>query len=204
MVAGISPSGLNSVVHVMPRLALIALLALVLLAGCGLVGGEDEPVESDSALKDLSGLDELKARFNEDAGMIRILILLSPSCPECRLGASRVQQVVLDENPDADLRVYVVWADVIINDNRPSVDPSVIPDPRALHYWDREDEVGTWLAQQDRFWKLLRGPNAWDIYYIFGPDAAWDEAPGPLLDSGYPLVQKTEGLKETLRRILPR
>ena len=188
----------------MTRPALLALWALLLLAGCGLVGGEDEPVESDSALVDLSGLGDLKDQFNQDTGVPRILILLSPSCPECLLGASRVQQVVLDANPDADLRVYVVWADVIIVDNRRSVDPSVMPDPRALHYWDREEEVGTWFAHQDRYWNLVRGPNAWDIYYLFGPDAAWNETPGPLLDSGYPMVQKTEGLKEALRRILSR
>jgi hypothetical protein len=153
----------------MPWPALLALWALLILAGCGLAGGEDEPVESDSALVDLSGLGDLKDHFNQDAGMPRILILLSPSCPECLLGASRVQQVVLEENP------------------------GVMPDPRALHYWDGEKAVGTWLAQQDRYWQLFRGPSAWDIYYVFGPDAVWGEAPGPLLDSGYPLVQKTKG-----------
>ena len=169
-----------------------------------MAGGEDQPVESDSALVDLSGLGDLKDQFNQDAGMPRILILLSPSCPECLLGASRVQQVVLDQNPDADLRVYVVWADLLIDDNRASVDPGVMPDPRALHYWVGKRTVGTWLARQDRYWQLFRGPSAWDIYYIFGPDAAWGEAPGPLLDSGYPLVQKTEELREALSRILPR
>jgi hypothetical protein len=48
----------------------VALLSLGSITGCG----EYKPV-----LKDLSGVDELKARFNRDAGKPRVVLLLSPT-----------------------------------------------------------------------------------------------------------------------------
>lgn len=38
-----------------------------------------EQAVSDDALKDLKSLDELKTRFNQDKGVPRIVLLLSPT-----------------------------------------------------------------------------------------------------------------------------
>jgi hypothetical protein len=51
-------------------LLLIAMLAPVLTGGCG----KHEPV-----LEDLKSLDDFKARFNDDEGKPRIVLLLSPT-----------------------------------------------------------------------------------------------------------------------------
>jgi hypothetical protein len=51
-------------------LLLFTLLALILVGGCR----KHEPV-----LEDLKSLEEFKARFNEDEGKPRIVLLLSPT-----------------------------------------------------------------------------------------------------------------------------
>jgi len=66
----------------------LALLALTLagglaLAGCGGAGqtGSNAPAEpkGKASLADVSSTAELRARFNRDAGVPRLLLLLSPT-----------------------------------------------------------------------------------------------------------------------------
>jgi hypothetical protein len=35
----------------------------------------------------------------------------------------------------------------------------------------------------------------WDAYYLYGPNATWDQAPGPLVASGAPIIDNTDGLR---------
>ncbi len=54
--------------------------AILLSAVVGLLGGQATASASmASTLTDLQGLDAFRARFNEDAGKIRIVLLLSPT-----------------------------------------------------------------------------------------------------------------------------
>ena len=52
-------------------IALLALLTSAVLGGCA--GG------SRATMSDLRSVDELKARFNRDAGKPRVVLLLSPT-----------------------------------------------------------------------------------------------------------------------------
>ena len=60
-------------------------LTSVLAVACAEVGGAgDGPatsadVKSQGRLEDLAGIDDLKARFNEDVGAPRLLLLMSPT-----------------------------------------------------------------------------------------------------------------------------
>jgi hypothetical protein len=38
----------------------------------------------------------------------------------------------------------------------------------------------------------------WDAYYLYGPDAHWDQAPGPLLASGHPIIDRKDQLKAAI------
>jgi hypothetical protein len=51
-----------------------------------------------------------------------------------------------------------------------------IPDGRASHYWNADGKL---KADYQRVMKMEE--PAWDVYYVYGPDAEWkDEPPAPV------------------------
>ena len=61
-------------------IAVAALLSLLWLAACASTGEEaPRPGEAEQVLRTLSSKDELKARFNSDTGVPRLLLLMSPT-----------------------------------------------------------------------------------------------------------------------------
>src|SRR5215467_12359201 len=58
-------------------------------------------------------LDPLRARFNQDAGKVRLIVIVDPTCPPCRWGASEIEKQVLEAIPSNQLAVYVVWIPVL-------------------------------------------------------------------------------------------
>lgn len=54
-------------------------------------------------------LDEFKAQFNKDKGVLRLVVLVSPTCPQCTSGAGWIQEYALKRNPKLDVKVYAVW-----------------------------------------------------------------------------------------------
>lgn len=88
---------------------------------------------------------------------------------------------VLDPIPNPSLRTYVVWLPVT---SRMDVDEleklarhgaARISDPRVTHFLDPEGKLG------ERYAGIVRLPRnedlAWDIYFVFGPEARWEEKP---------------------------
>ncbi len=75
----------------LPRLASLALLFTLVFAGCGAPPPATTSAPSMNApgaqvtatlapvLTDLHGPDELKAQFNKDSGMPRVILLVSPT-----------------------------------------------------------------------------------------------------------------------------
>ncbi len=101
-----------------------------------------------------------------------------------------MQSDLLEQYPNEDLRVYVVWFNMLATDRRSRWDDRLITDDRAIHFWDEERLAGFWFAESTTF----SGPIAWDIYYLYGPDAEWVEEPAPLVSWGYTLLGKREQL----------
>ena len=73
-------------------------------------------------------------------------------------------------------------------------------DARVTHLWDGQRIVGRWFAQQEEYRRQVIGPIAWDIYFLYGPEADWDLIPSPLIDSGYTIIGKSRDL---MKNILP-
>jgi hypothetical protein len=91
-----------------------------------------------------------------------------------------VQKQLLAKYPSAQLRVYAVWLPMLWNDSREKWKGTNMPDARVMHIWDGDMRVGAWFAEQvDGFEGV-----AWDVYYLYGPDAVWETIPQPLLGSG--------------------
>jgi len=58
-------------------------------------------------MQDLSSTEQLKQKFQQDSGKVRLIALVSPICPKCRRGFADMQGV-LKEIPDNRLRAYIV------------------------------------------------------------------------------------------------
>ena len=87
----------------------------------------------------------------------------------------------------------MLWGDA-----REAWDGTTMPDPRLMHFWDGELKVGQWFAKEVDGYE----GTAWDVYYLYGPDATWETAPSPLLGSGQTIYAEREKLKTEVRTVL--
>jgi hypothetical protein len=95
----------------------------------------------------------------------------------CLRGASEVKRELFDRQPSPRLTPLVVW--VPQSRGREEHVPnatSFVADPRARHYWDGEGLLG-------QGYRTLLGlsEDAWDAFFVYGPDARWegDVPPAP-------------------------
>lgn len=86
-------------------------------------------------------------------------------------------------------------------DARAAVDTALIDDPRVTHFWDEERVAGRWFADAGVGGESYGG-IAWDAYYLFGPDASWNERPRPVEAFGAPVISGTGSLERELRSFL--
>lgn len=112
-----------------------------------------------------------------------------------------MQREILNKNPAANLRVYVVWFSMLPSDSRSrwGWTSGVLADPRTAHFWDEKKIVGSWLAKQDNPEKDSPG-IVWDAFYLYGPDAEWNTKPEPLIVRGATVRDEADKLNE---KILP-
>jgi hypothetical protein len=117
---------------------------------------------------------------------------------ECKKGASWVQKEILEEHPDTDLRVYVVWFNMLSGDSRSRWDECVMSDPRATHLWDEKRLASRALAGE------VEGasPPVWDAYLLYGPEATWGDAVPRPMSSGYTVYGAREELKKNILPLL--
>lgn len=45
-------------------------------------------------------------------------------------------------------------------------------------------------------------PLSWDSYFLYGPDTTWDAVPGPLVSSGYTIIQFADQLNADMSSLL--
>ncbi|HUH15562.1 MAG TPA: hypothetical protein VML35_06735 [Gaiellaceae bacterium] len=96
------------------------------------------------------------------------------------------------------MRFYVVWLNQRSTDARHTIDASTLADPRVSQWWDGEAVIGRWLADVD-LGGLGYSGIVYDTYYVFGPEAAWADVPGPLAGSGVPVISRGEELLAAIR-----
>jgi hypothetical protein len=109
-----------------------------------------------------------------------------------------VQQQILAKNPAADLRVYAVWFNMLPGDHRLRWDGAGLTDPRVVHLWDEQKLAGTWFAERVDG----RAGIAWDVYYLYGPQAQWEAEPGPLVSSGRTIIARRAQLESSIATLL--
>jgi hypothetical protein len=125
-----------------------------------------------------------------------------------------VQQTLLDANADASLRVYAIWFNMYPGDARDRWRSSLLPDARAVHFWDEAQSAGRLfagvlprLAAQRAAGSIdLEGDVLWDAYLLFGRDARWetDEAPPDVVSWGSTILLTRETFRHDLLNALAR
>jgi len=133
-------------------------------------------------------LDPLRTQFNQDVGKVRLIVIVDPTCPPCRWGASEIQKDVMETIHSDRLAVYVVWIPVLNFQDEPTLqknglkESSRLSDSRAIHYTDPRGFSGK------EYSSILNFPYhspAWDVYLAFGPEARWDSHPPSPIDWMY-------------------
>jgi len=91
-----------------------------------------------------------------------------------------VRRSILEEFPDADISVSVVWIHMLPDDTTAAVKASarIIDDPRVRHFHDPEQRSGAAIADGLEW----EGQIAWDIYLFYDKDSRWTEGPPAPVD----------------------
>ncbi len=111
-----------------------------------------------------------------------------------------MQKEILDQYPEADLRVYAVWFDMLLGDDRSKWPADVLTDSRVREYWDEDRVAGLWFAKNVPEHSF--GPITWDAYLLYGPQAQWETIPGPLIDFGRTIIAKRNSLKAEVVKLI--
>lgn len=125
----------------------------------------------------LTPMDEpFRDAFNRDRDDVRVVELVSPTCPACLDGVSKVEHALFEAEPSRRLVGLTVWVPMLQGkaENVPDA-MTLATDARVSHYWDENNGLG--LAYE-RVLPVATGP-AWDVYMIYAPGIVWSGALPP-------------------------
>lgn len=101
-----------------------------------------------------------------------------------------MQQEILEKHRSARLNVEVIWLPTLPGDAKQFIDQRVLSDPRVTYYWDPNRIVADWFSQH-----ITQRPGpTWDAFFLYGAQARWDSAPGPLVASGSTIIGTKDDL----------
>jgi hypothetical protein len=118
----------------------------------------------------------LREAFNRARSEVRVVELVSPTCPICLMGVSKIQNALFANESSSNLAGFTVWVPMLGGQAaNVSEAATLAPDPRVSHYWDGRNALG--LAYE-RILPVSNGP-AWDVYMIFAPGIVWNSTDPP-------------------------
>jgi polyisoprenoid-binding protein YceI len=86
----------------------------------------------------------------------------------------------------------------------------VLTDPRVVHLYDGQRLASQWFAENVNlegpersalgrtFDNLEWGEYVWDSYFLYGPEAVWEDSLPSALQSGYPIINRREEIRMAL------
>jgi hypothetical protein len=159
------------------------------------------------ALSDAGG--ELKEAFNQEAAKVRLVFLISPTCPVCLQNARLAQRYILDRIDDDRLRLFVVWGPMQKHETEADARAAAVRlnDPRVTQFWTDDNVLAN--AYKAPLGLADDPEPAWDSYMLFPPGVRWGDAPP--VPSYFMWVEKhlpaetrfnAEKLGEQVRRLL--
>jgi len=132
----------------------------------------------------------LQAEFNRHPEQMRVVLLLSPTCPTCLEGASSVEKIL--DNHSILATVFAVWEPMLPTDWAPPGRLALrrLQDPRVRQYWDPDHLVAKLFKEAGQTWKVqpecceLNG-FLWDLAVVFSSGQRWnDRLPEPTFLNG--------------------
>lgn len=120
--------------------------------------------------------EELKELFNRERDKLRMLVLLSPTCPVCLQDVRVLSRYVLKAMDDPRIRLYLVWGPMEDEDTEADARRVTVnaPDPRAIHFWTDDDVLADTWAQ---VLGVVDDETGYDLWMIFPPGARWEGKP---------------------------
>jgi hypothetical protein len=122
-----------------------------------------------------TSIEQLRTRFNEASGSVRVIAFLSPTCGPCRYGQG-VVRALFEEFPDEKLAGFIIWVPMLPTDSADTArfEPDTITDPRLRCWFDADKAAAN-------AWSSFIGlpVTAWDVYAIYEEAAAWSNAAPP-------------------------
>lgn len=114
--------------------------------------------------------DAVRKEFNTSSDKVRIVALLSPTCPGCRSGHGVVGQV-LKKFSSPQLKAILVWEPMREGDNPAAAtqQAETVRDPRITQGWNESRNVGKLFGET-----LELHDIAWDVYLVYKPGIKWE------------------------------
>jgi hypothetical protein len=134
-------------------------------------------------------LPEFTQEFNRSANVERVVLLMSPTCPVCLEGSTRVE-AILRRHPGSNIRIFAVWEPMLPTDwGRPSTGVMArLSDPRVTQFWDRNHLIAGLVekgADGRRPACCTLNGHWWDVIAAYPPASKWAAtAPAPELLNG--------------------
>lgn len=120
--------------------------------------------------------DRLRDWFNENKGSVRVVSILSPTCPQCH-AAHAVLKAVFGKSSSDELKAFLVWLPIRDNDDakQAAQQTSTFRDGRLSEGWDADRAVGDLFAR-----RLSLQGAAWDVYLVYDRGVRWEGADPPM------------------------
>jgi len=137
-------------------------------------GDEREDLTSVGSMRAVAAA-ELRAWFNASSGSVRVISLLSPSCPYCQSGHG-VLKTLFGKTTSPHLKAFLVWLPMWPGDDAQQAvrQAGTFEDPRLTEGWDGPRAVGDVFAR-----RLGLSGTAWDVYLVYERGVRWDGADPP-------------------------
>jgi hypothetical protein len=150
------------------------------------------------AMTTLGGsMSPLRNEFNAHADRWRIVLVVSPTCNECVLGARAVERELMARYSPEKIHASVVWIPMLAGDDEVVARRStaILARENASHFYDSVQAVG-WAYDRGPFaemdqraeaalpashrlrevWEKRGGDRPqWDLYMMYAPGVRWDE-----------------------------
>ena len=157
-------------------------------------GKKDEGSGTKQSAVSPLDLKAFKDWFNGASGSVRMISILSPTCPVCQSGHG-VLKDVFGKTDSKDLRGFIVWLPMKAADDPASaaVQAASFRDARVGEAWDAQRAGGLLFAKTLK----LKG-TAWDVYLLYARGVRWEGEDPPTQSFWMHQLESEDGADEKL------